>query len=274
MALIVDAGQTQYRQWMYDNANMVWANRKPSNNLMGYDWANPIPADTVIQSQTAAGGVCLMNLLDPDQQTPAARSPYDTIQAELYDVIMPGMITEEYAPGKSNLGSVKADYYTAYFNYDFGSRSDSLTFTVSASSATAGGSIEIRLDDPDGPIAGTCPVAGNGSWNTYTPSEVKMAAIQDVHNLFMVYRGDGFLFNIDWFNFSQPPVGIASRPADRFVAPVNQTRLMPGSAFEYFSINGRGGFTSRDLKNAARGVYIVRQKSRSGETVRPAVMIR
>ena len=55
-------GNETYAAWMEANAAEVWKNRRMSDGVMGFDWANAAPA-TGIESQSAAGGVALLNLL-------------------------------------------------------------------------------------------------------------------------------------------------------------------------------------------------------------------
>jgi len=48
--------------WMQTNGVTAWNNRRTSDNIMGFNWAAAAPA-TGIESQGAAGGVALLNLL-------------------------------------------------------------------------------------------------------------------------------------------------------------------------------------------------------------------
>lgn len=49
--------------WLRKNAETVWANRRTSDNIMGYDWSKQVKSNDVIHCQSAAGGVVLLNLL-------------------------------------------------------------------------------------------------------------------------------------------------------------------------------------------------------------------
>jgi predicted alpha-1,6-mannanase (GH76 family) len=55
-------GDERYLTWLESNASNVWSNRRSTDNVMGFDWANPAPA-TGIECQSAAGGVALLNLV-------------------------------------------------------------------------------------------------------------------------------------------------------------------------------------------------------------------
>ncbi len=48
--------------WMETNGNYAWNNRRTSDDIMGYNWAAAAPGSG-IESQGAAGGVALLNLL-------------------------------------------------------------------------------------------------------------------------------------------------------------------------------------------------------------------
>jgi predicted alpha-1,6-mannanase (GH76 family) len=56
--LVRDCGCTEYVPWMQANADTAWRNRRPSDNIMGYDWS--VPTGSRIQSQSAASAVSLV----------------------------------------------------------------------------------------------------------------------------------------------------------------------------------------------------------------------
>jgi len=56
--LIRDAGCKDYLPWMRANAAAAWSNRRPADNIMGYDWSVPAPAG--IQSQSASSAVSVV----------------------------------------------------------------------------------------------------------------------------------------------------------------------------------------------------------------------
>lgn len=49
--------------WLQKNADTVWQNRRASDGIMGFDWSRPVKHDEVIECQSAAAGVVLLNLL-------------------------------------------------------------------------------------------------------------------------------------------------------------------------------------------------------------------
>jgi predicted alpha-1,6-mannanase (GH76 family) len=64
---LVELAQTTQRKdlfdWLRKNADMAWRNRRVSDNIMGFDWSKPVKDEEVIQCQSAAAGVVLLNLL-------------------------------------------------------------------------------------------------------------------------------------------------------------------------------------------------------------------
>ena len=64
---LVELAQTTQRKdlfdWLRKNADTVWQNRRVSDNIMGFDWSRPVKDEEVIQCQSAAAGVVLVNLL-------------------------------------------------------------------------------------------------------------------------------------------------------------------------------------------------------------------
>jgi len=53
-----DGGGAEFLPWMQANADTAWRNRRPADNLMGYDWS--VPAGPGIQSQSASSAVSLV----------------------------------------------------------------------------------------------------------------------------------------------------------------------------------------------------------------------
>ena len=64
MRFIMEAKQWQYLPWMEANAESLWKNRRPSDNLMYFAWATPTPTQSgKVGAQMASGGVALLNLM-------------------------------------------------------------------------------------------------------------------------------------------------------------------------------------------------------------------
>jgi beta-glucosidase len=65
------------------------------------------------------------------------------------------------------------------------------TFTGSAAKASSGdGSIEVHLDSPTGPLAGTATVAGTGDVYKYATTTAALHGAKGRHDVYLVFHGD------------------------------------------------------------------------------------
>lgn len=129
-----------------------------------------------------------------------ALNPYVRVEAETI-CWESGIETEVCSAGGMNVANIENGDYVKVSGVDFG---DGATgFTASVASAQNGGKIEIHLDQPDGPLVGTCAVAGTGGWQTWQEVSCDISGASNVHDVFFQYTGgSGFLFNVDWWQFS------------------------------------------------------------------------
>lgn len=142
----------------------------------------------------------LANVPDTPDTPVDTRSAFTKLEAESYND-QSGIQNETCTEGGEDVGYIENGDYAVYKNIDFGSGAAS--FQARVSSATSGGSIEIRLDSASGTLVGTCPVAGAGDWQTYTDVKCAVSGVSGKHDLYLKFTGgSGYLFNINWFTFS------------------------------------------------------------------------
>jgi beta-glucosidase len=68
------------------------------------------------------------------------------------------------------------------------------TFTASVASTTAGGSIQVRLDNPSsGPLLATVPVPDTGSVYSYQTVSAPVTGVTGVHDVYLVFTGQSRL---------------------------------------------------------------------------------
>ena len=98
--------------------------------------------------------------------------------------------------------------YLLFRRMDFGAGARSFHVEFSAEDADLkAATLEVRLDNPAGPLLGTVPVSPTGGVTDYRVARVAVAAkARGVHDLALVARGqgaglDGHLFNITTFGF-------------------------------------------------------------------------
>lgn len=87
---------------------------------------------------------------------------------------------------------------------------------VKVSSAGAGGTVEVRLDKVDGPIAAQYTVKSTGSWDHLTELSAPLAGITGRHSIYTVFHGDGngYLLNLERLTL-YPPVVPVFQPGQR-----------------------------------------------------------
>lgn len=117
-----------------------------------------------------------------------------------------GVKTEKCSNGGVNIGNIRNGSYIKVSGVDFSEGADS--FTACVASAESGGTIEIHLDAKDGPLAGSCKVSGTGGWQSWEEVSCDVSASGE-HDVYFVFKGgDGYLLNVDWWQFS----GAGSKP--------------------------------------------------------------
>jgi len=104
------------------------------------------------------------------------------------------------------LEGVQNDAYVYYEDIDFGSGAAGATFHLA--SGHRGGTIEVRLDALDGPIAGVVDIPALGDWNRWTDvmttiDETMAVGVRDVYLAFRGTDGSDYPLNLDWFTFNQ-----------------------------------------------------------------------
>jgi hypothetical protein len=144
---------------------------------------------------------------------------------------------EPAAEGGTCLGWISNGTYAAY-KHDFGSGAN--LFRISASSATSGGSIQIRIGSSSGTLLGTVQFSNTGSFKNYQTKETSIKSTSGVQDLYLVFKGgDGWLFNIAWFETlsSGNSSGLTTNPAP--VSSGNQISSGKVQAKNYIKSTGR-----------------------------------
>jgi hypothetical protein len=107
---------------------------------------------------------------------------------------------ERSAEVGEHLTQIHAGDWAGYKYVDFGSGVSA--FQARAGSLAYGGEIEVRLDRPDGPLAGTCPVPRTGGWQKWQRVSCPVRGAEGVHAVYLVFRGrPGRLFDLASFSF-------------------------------------------------------------------------
>ena len=142
----------------------------------------------------------------------AASDGYSLTEAESFSSKSGAYLKVENCPdGGQCIGGTNDNQYLVYNNFDFGSGANGATkfsARLSVKGSNAGGNIEIRLDSPTGPLAGTLTVATTApdNWNVYQTQSTDIANVTGVHDVYLVLKvaaGKTYVANLNWFQFSK-----------------------------------------------------------------------
>lgn len=190
-----------------DSSNTVWfAPAGTTSFVQGASMTRAAGTATSIKAPEAAGTYRLFVLnqagVKKGESTSLLRvsGSASQIEAESYSS-QSGTQLENCSEGGQNVGYIENGDYLVFNNFSFGNGVNS--FKARVASGSGGGSIELRLDSLDGPVVGTCSVSGTGGWQTWGDAICQVSAAGGTHNLYMKFTGgSGYLFNINWFQFS------------------------------------------------------------------------
>lgn len=133
--------------------------------------------------------------------TVADRDPFSQNEAEDFNA-QSGAVVEACSEGAKNVCDLVNGEWIKFNSLDFGAGAKS--FEARVASATGGGNLEIVLDLPDGPVAGTCKVDGTGGWQNWVTKTCEVKGAEGRHDVyFRATGGPGILFNINWWKFAK-----------------------------------------------------------------------
>ena len=113
-----------------------------------------------------------------------------------------GTITEKSTESGLNVGAITNGQWIKFSHIDLGTGAKS--FEARVASASAGGALDVVLDRPDGPVIGTIEVKNTGGWQKWITASCEVKDARGVHDIYLKFRGgSGFLFNLNWWQFSR-----------------------------------------------------------------------
>ncbi|MBB3114017.1 putative alpha-1,6-mannanase (GH76 family) [Paenibacillus phyllosphaerae] len=121
----------------------------------------------------------------------------------------------------------------AMYNYiDFGTNSPT-KLHLQAASDTSGGTVEVRIDGMNGPVIATATVTGTGGWQNFQVFSADVTTpVTGKHIVFLLFKGNDWLYNFDKFTFGDASVLSAPTPPRE---PVNDG--IPPSEVENVQVN-------------------------------------
>jgi glucosylceramidase len=127
-------------------------------------------------------------------------SARDRIQASSFHETS-GLQTETSSdtPGGFNVGYAEDGDFALYRGVDFGRRVTAVDVRVA--SAGSGGTLEFRVDAPEGPVIATAALPVTGGWQEWTTVTAPVARVSGRRDLYLVLHGQGQIGNVNWFRF-------------------------------------------------------------------------
>ena len=127
-------------------------------------------------------------------------NPYERVEGETFHA-QSGVETEQCSAGGMNLTELNNGDWVKIVGVDFGSKGPK-KFCACVASAEQGGSIELRLGDPEGKLIGTCKVGNTGGWQEWKDVSCEVSGATGVQDLYLKFVGeDKPLLNLDWWKF-------------------------------------------------------------------------
>ncbi|EJT72432.1 xylosidase/arabinosidase [Gaeumannomyces tritici R3-111a-1] len=133
--------------------------------------------------------------------------PYVRVEAETI-AFSRGVGTEPCSEGGINVNNINNGDYVKVAGVAFGDSPGPKTFTtrVAAGGSAQGAKIELRLGGESGTLVGSCNVpASTGGWQSWTTVSCGVSGATGTKDLFFKFvgSGSGYLFNMNWWQFSK-----------------------------------------------------------------------
>ena len=129
-------------------------------------------------------------------------NPYAQTEAETI-CWSEGMKSEPCSEGGMSVYPTKDDAYIKVKGVNFGDKGAAF-FEARVASETEGGTLEIHLVDPNGPVVGTCTVPDTGGLQSWKTINCTVDGIVDVHDLIFIFKGvSEKRFNVNWWKFKE-----------------------------------------------------------------------
>jgi arabinoxylan arabinofuranohydrolase len=176
-------------------------------------------------------------------------NPYDTIQAETMNK-QKGIKTDVCSEGGIMLTGISEGDYTNISGVDFGDGAE--TFEIRAASASSGGTVELRLGSATGTLAGTCKIEGTGGWTTWKTFSCELTECSGVKELYLVYKGSGEPFRLNWYRFSGGKTGVKTSGLPNVLMNKSQSRRL-------LSVDNKAGISGRNHVHEISGSAVGKQ---------------
>ncbi|MCZ8521180.1 MULTISPECIES: glycoside hydrolase family 3 C-terminal domain-containing protein [Paenibacillus] len=127
----------------------------------------------------------LVNLAVEGETVPPRRLDSAVFAANYDDY--EGVTIEECREGSLSVRSSGSESRIAFYGADLGA--GAAAFEARVTAPQPGGTLEIRLDAPDGPAAGRLDVPPTGGWQAWTTVSAGLAGAEGVRDVYLLMRG-------------------------------------------------------------------------------------
>ncbi|MFB9276459.1 carbohydrate-binding protein [Cohnella cellulosilytica] len=104
--------------------------------------------------------------------------------------------------GGSMVRSTDHNDYVYYTNLNLGEGTNE--FQLRYATPNTDGTVEFRVDGPDGPLLGSLLLPSTGSWTTYQTVSIPVTGAAGIKNVYMVFKkaSSGSVADINWFSYT------------------------------------------------------------------------
>lgn len=182
-----------------------------------------------------------------DNSTACAITTFPKVEAECHNDML-GIQTEPCTEGGQNIGYIQHGDWTMHSQLNL-TTMKSITARVASKSS---GTIEVRLGATNGTLIGSIPVHSTGDYQNWVSTSTNINQTTGTHDVYFVFTGGtGYLFNINWLEFSKEAVIITSTPK----ATTQKLSIYPNPTLGNITVSGwTEGITWRIYNNYATEV--------------------
>jgi len=200
--------KTESDAWKVVVPNSLFGAFNPYSDLIRGDWFNPRGREhhtgaVYLNGHWLIEAARLEDVLRPSGQAVTGYAPGDGQYLLNVAWLRPGQGSQKIpaagfaaqrgvqaAPcseGGECIGWIEHGDWARYEKVDFGQGANQLE--IRAASETTGGTIEVRLDSPEGELLGTCSVPNTGGWQSWRSFDVKIKPTSGVKTLCLAFKG-------------------------------------------------------------------------------------
>lgn len=198
---IVDLALPEYIDWMQMNAIHAYNNRN-SKGISQTAWWEKTP-ENINQEPFGTSTILSAAFNAPLAKNRVIKSAFSKIEAEHFNYLK-GVYVEHNADSEdatSQLENIRNGFWTGYHNVNFGNNlANSVEFRVSNGSNE--GSVEIHLDSLSGVLIGSATIVSTGDFSNWTTIQCDIVPTTGTHNIYLVFKGSGTLFKLNYFKFN------------------------------------------------------------------------